>query len=146
MSILKFGMPCGTTTTAEVGSKKSEKIEKTLDKSTTKCYNKDTKREGNPKNQKGLKAMTNYYINIHENNETETAMFAKAEYENLWGVVVEVMNSYGFIPYPNPETQQNNFYADSVTFWQDTLNDGSLWTLEYEWTSDNKMELYTMSK
>lgn len=90
--------------------------------------------------------MTTYYINIHENNEIETVTFDKANHENLWDVVLEVMESYGFTIFPHNESQKENFLNDCVSFWEDTLNGGNLWTLEYEWTSDNIMELYTMNK
>lgn len=90
--------------------------------------------------------MTTYYINIHENNEIETVTFDKANHENLWDVVLEVMESYGFTTFPHNESQKENFLNDCVSFWEDTLNGGNLWTLEYEWTSDNIMELYTMNK
>ncbi len=88
--------------------------------------------------------MATYYINIHENNETETAMFTKENAEELWSVVMEVMEGLGFQVYVDEKFQRVNFHQGGLCLWEDTLNQGvGLWGLEYHWDG-NQMELYAI--
>lgn len=88
--------------------------------------------------------MTTYYINIRENNETETAMFTKENTETLWDVVLEVMEGLGFKPFTDEKFQRINFNEDGICLWEDTLNNGmGLWTLEYKWHG-TEMKLHTI--
>lgn len=88
--------------------------------------------------------MKTYNIHITENNETETATFTMEENENLYEVVQEVLEGLGFKPYFATNLQKIRFYCDSITLWEDTLNNSiALWTLESDMES-NTFKLYTI--